>query len=157
MKRFHYNLQALLTLRQRAEQKTLELYGAALRTRQEAVDRRDAVHRAQAESWQRWRQEVAQGCTAGALTQWQAGDRNLLEQRHKTEAALSRAEIDVSKALQETLLARRDREAVEKHLEKQRCAYKLELAHHEQNAMDELAQRRIPAAFASSRTPAPSL
>jgi flagellar export protein FliJ len=153
MKRFHFSLQPLLTLRQRNEQSALEKYAQALLVRQRALEQVDIVHRKQSESWNRWRAEVKAGCAAAVLTQWHACERNLAEQRQQAEAALRQAELAVNQTLQQALATRREREAVEKHLQKEHRRYKVELNREEQKALDDLAHRHFSPLFHSSKLP----
>lgn len=143
MKRFHFSLQALLTLRQRAEQKALEKYASALLARQRALERADAVRHEQNEWWARRRQELAKGCSAGSLDQWCASNHNLNEQRKAAENGVAQAEVSTNQALQSMLLARRDREAVEKHLHRERERYQRALGQEEQKILDDMANRRV--------------
>jgi flagellar export protein FliJ len=157
MKRFRFSLQAPLLVRQRTEQKAREKYANALAARQRALERLSAVHREQSEWWARWRTEMSRGCAAGALVQWAACDRTLTEQRQRAETAVSEAETASNQALQEMLLARRDREVVEKHLQRQRDQYGRELGREEQKTMDDLAQRRALPVLNSDRSEPTSL
>lgn len=152
MKRFRFSLEALLTVRRRAEQNALEKYASALLARQRNLELLGAVHREQSQWWARWRNDLSKGCSAGDLMQWRASDRHLSEQRQRAEAAVSQAELHVNQALQEMLVARRDREAVENHWHKQRSKYDFDLSREEQKGMDELAQRRVPPALSGART-----
>ncbi len=143
MKKFHFSLQALLTLRQRSEQNALEAYARALLTRQQSLESLALANEEQAQWWVHRRKQLTQGCSAGALEQWRASDCTLTERRETAEAALGQAEVAVNQTLQAMLLARREREAVEKHLQRQRLNYQRELGREEQKNMDDLAQRRV--------------
>lgn len=149
MKPFRYSLQALLALRQRGEQHALELHAQALMGRQLALDQLHAVRRVQEESWSRWRMEAGQPCTASVLIQWDLGNRTLSEREQSAEAAVRRSVVAVDQSLRKLLVARRDRQAVDNHMEKQRLAYKSEISRQEQKASDDLAQRRVPWAMVS--------
>lgn len=142
MKRFHFSLQAILTLRQRTEQKALEQYAGALLARDRATCQLAELRREQAEWWSRWRQEVGRGCQAAVLHQWRACNSNLNDRRQKAETALAMAEVTVNQALGSLLTARRDRESVEKHFERQHLAYTREVNREEQKRLDEIGQRR---------------
>jgi flagellar export protein FliJ len=141
MKRFQSSVQALLTLRQRAEQSALERYAHALLERQKALEKVEAVHAQQSAWWVRRREELDRGCSGGSLVQWSASDSRLREQRQKAEAALADAEVSVNQTLQQMLQTRRDRETAEKYLQRQRELFNRQIGREEQKALDELASR----------------
>jgi flagellar export protein FliJ len=141
MKAFRHTLAALLTLRERAEQKALERYASALHERRNALGTLHAVEREQ-NAWRgQWRAALSQGCSAGSIEQWRGSERSLLEQQERATRALALAESNLAQSFQAVLLARRDREALEQHLKRQRVVYQRALLHCEQNESDELAQR----------------
>jgi flagellar export protein FliJ len=143
MKRFRYPLQALLTLRQGSEQQALEKYAGALLVRQRALGRLEAICQEQQEAWQRWRAVLGTGCPAGLLAQSRAYDALLRERQEQAGAALRQAELATHQALEELLNARRQRQAVDKHLQRQRDRHHLEMGRAEQKALDDLAGRRL--------------
>jgi flagellar export protein FliJ len=141
MKRFSYGLQAVLTLRDREEQRCLERYGMALAACQRAGEELAAVVRLEAETRAHWAEQVRSVCTAGELVRWELCHRKLLERRKAAQTALNQAESNAAKALEQVLHARREHESVQQHRRRQRALYDYAHGRELQNALDELAQR----------------
>lgn len=147
MKKFRFTLQALLTVRQQAEQNTLEAYARALATRQEARDRVTTVQRELSEAWQDLSQELTAGTSAAQVSLSQAWCQ-VLEQRHTAaRRQLQDTEAALQKAHQNMLAARQDREAVESYQDNQRRRYDRELMREEQKTLDDLVNSRLVPAF----------
>lgn len=142
MKKFQFTLQPLLTLRERAEQKALEKYAAALRAREAAAEQVHSVEIEQLERWAQGQAELTRGCAAGALQQRLACDQTLVERRRRAVTVLGQCEVALKQASQGMLLARRDRQALEKQRERQRQQHSRELSREEQKNLDEVAQSR---------------
>src|SRR5262249_8016763 len=123
MKRFHFNLAAVLTLRQSAESAALKSYAEALLARQQAFAGVHAVHRELGENWAQIRAALASGCAAAKVGQLRKYASSLEEELARREAALSEAEREVSLALQKMLSARQQRQAIETFRENQRAQY----------------------------------
>lgn len=149
MKQFRFSLQALLTVRERTEQIALENYSNALCARRRALENAALVQKEQADSWQYRRNQMRQPCSAGTLVQWHTCDNQLTERRKIADEAVVQAEESTVKALEQMLVARRNREAVQKYLERQRSEYARKLSREEQSSLDELGQRRGLAACSS--------
>src|SRR5438105_835502 len=136
MKRFRFSLEAVLTVRQRAERETLTRYGEALLARQRALDFLAIVHRKLDATWTHLRQELAAGCSAGRLDRLRLFCRSLEEELNRREEALRDAERAVNRALQEVLIARRQREMIDRFREQQRNFYDRQLTREEQKFLD---------------------
>src|SRR5690349_10505333 len=112
MKPFRFKLQALLTLRQRTEQKALEHYASALLELRTAAESLDAVHREQEDWFKQWRTNVNQARPAAELAQAQTCGRSLVERQRRAEIVVQNSQAACHETLRQMLLARRDREAV---------------------------------------------
>ena len=133
----------------------MEGYATALSARREAQQEVHELHEKQNQSWQTWRERMVAPCEAVSLVHWQACDQRLTERRADAERILQLSERAAGKALEQMLLARREREAVQKYLEKQRREYGLEVLRQEQKTLDEFAQRRnapAPSSFQTTST-----
>jgi flagellar export protein FliJ len=142
MKSFHFTLEAVGTLRQRQEQKAMEQYAQSLIARRRAVDGLEAVERQLSACWEDWRGRLAGGCAAAEAAQAHAYQRSLTQRRDECIQALETAERRVNAALHGMLLARQQREVVDKCFDKQKARYQRELARGEQKFLDDLAGRR---------------
>lgn len=142
MKSFRFTLEALRTLRQRQEQKAMERYAKMLLARRQTFDALDAAHRELSACWQEWREKMAAGCTAADGTKAQEAQRVLSQRRDECAHALQTAERRVNAALQAMLLARRQREIVDKYCEQQKARHRRELARGDQKFLDDIAGRR---------------
>src|SRR5215510_9370295 len=127
MKRFHFNLAAVLTVRQSTENAALKSYAEALLAKQRAFAAVDAVHRELGENWAQIRVALASGCAAAKVGQLRKYASSLEEELTRKEAALTEAEREVSVALQKMLGARQQRQAIESFRENQRAEYDREL------------------------------
>jgi flagellar FliJ protein len=146
VKTFHFNLQALQTLRQRQEQKALEQYGQAVSARQSAFEKFEAVRKHCEASWALCREQITHGATAAQLAQAEAYCFSVEEQKKQCEAAVNQAQTVVDERWQTLLAARQQREAVDKYREHQFERYERELLREEQKLLDDVASRRAPVA-----------
>lgn len=154
MKRFEFKLQAVLTLRQRTEQLALESYSRALQGRQAAADRLVEVGMELSEARRQWLNALADGCPAVRAVQMQAFCHALEARRKECEHALHLAELELSQASQRLLLARQQREAVERYQARQRAEYEQQLRIEERKLIDDLVGRRpSPVSFSGRATP----
>jgi flagellar protein FliJ len=149
MKRFEFKLQAVLTLRQRAEQTELEKYSRAIQTRQAAAERLAESEMELSEGRRLWLNALADGCPAVRAAQMLGFCHLLEERKRQCEQALNLADIELNHASQRMLLARQEREAVEKFLSRQRERYDRQLRDEEQKMIDDLINRRLPLSFSS--------
>jgi flagellar export protein FliJ len=72
MKRFHFSLQAVRTLRQRQEQMALERFTAAVQNREKAVNRLNTVTQQLHAGWSELKALLSKGATALQIAQIQA-------------------------------------------------------------------------------------
>ena len=142
MKKFHFTLEAVRIVRQRQEQEAMERYAQALLARRQAVDRLDAVQREINAAWQELRAMLAKSCPASRVAQAHAYHQSLEKRRNECAAELGAAERRVNLAFQAMLLARRQREIVDKCFDKQKVRYQREQLREEQKFTDDLGGRR---------------
>ncbi len=142
MKRFEFRLQAVLTLRQRAEQVALEVFGAAIRRREEAAAKLQQHDMQLSETRRQWLNEMADGCPAIRAAQTLAFCHSIDERRVEAEKHLQQADVELAQASQRMLGARQQREAVENLLRRQREAHDLQARLADQRLIDDLAHRR---------------
>ena len=142
MKKFFFTLQAVLTLRQRAEQKALENYSRALLARDDAVKKLTGLERELAAGWELLRQQLSDGCQGARAAQTKASCAVLEEQKKTSEHALQQAERDLNAASHAMLHARQHREAAEKLQCAQRESYDREVRAEERKEIDDLVSRR---------------
>jgi len=151
MKKFQFKLQAVLTLRQREEQTALEAYSRAMQQRQAAGDRLAEVERDLSESRRQWLNALADGCPAVRAVQLQAFCHSLETHRQEREQAVHRADIELNQTSHRLLLARQQRESVERYLERQRAEHERQLRIEERKLIDDLVGRRPPPVSFSGR------
>lgn len=155
MKRFEFKLQAVLTLRQRAEQAALEKYGRAIQHRQAAAVRFKETEMELSEARRQWLNILADGCPAARAAQMLEYCHAVEERKRQCEQTLSLAEVELNQTSQRMLFARQQREAVETFLARQRERYDRKVREEDQKMMDDLVNRRpvpgtsTPVSFAS--------
>ena len=142
MKRFQFKLQALLTLRQRAEKLVLEEYAHSLHQRNQA-----ALLLAQAEAqlqqvWEEWHREIADPNRAVRLTRIMDYCQFADVRRSQCQSGLVSAELAVSRTIEKLLATRQQREAVENLLDIQRHRYAQQCQRAEQKLIDDLVNSR---------------
>ena len=145
MKHFRFTLQALLTVRQRAERDALEFYASELHARQQTLDALADSENDLAIAWSELRTQMIEGGPIAGLVQRQGHCHHLSEIRERCVTAVTRAEDAANLALLAVVAARQNREVVEKLLEHQRKNYHRECNREEQKILDELAHRAGPA------------
>jgi flagellar export protein FliJ len=141
MKRFQFNLQAVLTLRQREEQKAMEAYAKELLGRQQALVRLGEVESELDHARAAWKQSASAGCSAYKLVQAQLSYTKLSERRDLCARHLSEAERRTNAALNAMLAVRQQRRIVDKYYDKRRAEYDHDVMTMEQKESDELAGR----------------
>lgn len=141
MKRFLFKLEAVLTLRQRAEQAALEKYSRAIEHRQTCVGRVAEAEMGLSDARRTWLHSLADGCPAARASQILYFC-HLLEDRKKlSEQTLHLAEIELNQASQRMLLARQQREAIEKLQARQRQRHDRQVIEEERKMVDDLVGR----------------
>ena len=150
MKRFQFNLQAVLTLRQREEQNAMELYAKELLARQQALVRLGEVETELDQARTEWRQSAANGCSAFKLVQAQLSYTKLSERRDFCARSLAEAERRTNTALAAMLEGRQQRRIVDKYYDKRRAEFDRNLITMEQKESDELAGRGRLSSFTNN-------
>ena len=141
MKAFRFPLQPLRVLRERKEQTSQKKYVEALRHCEAAAGELHLASEELAEGWAMLCREMNAGATASDLLRTRAWC-NVLEARQKERAAqLQAAQYALDAATRELMLAKRDREALERYHDKCRRAYDRAAQREEQKRLDELALR----------------
>ena len=149
MKRFEFKLQAVLTLRQRAEQTALEKYSRAVQHRQAAATRLEEAEMQLSEARRQWWNALADGCPAARAAQMLTFCHSIEERKRQCEQTLTLADVELNQASQKMLFARQQREAVETFLARQRDHYDRELRDEERKMIDDLVNRRPPVSLSS--------
>ncbi|MDB6020533.1 MAG: Flagellar export protein FliJ [Pedosphaera sp.] len=153
MKPFHFNLEAVRTLRQRQEQKALEQYAQTLLARQQAVERLESAQRELDAASLELADRLETGCAASQISQANDYQRVVIKRRDESMIALGAAERRVNASLQAMLAARQQREIVDKFFDKQKATHQRDLARSEQKMLDDLAGRRGNSLFAWNADP----
>lgn len=145
MKAFRYSLQAVLTLRQRAERAAMENYALTLLTRRQVGEALDAVNRELSAVWLRCSQGMMDGCPAGELMHLHLHRRRLDAERVRREASVAEAERAMGQAFGALLAARQARELVDQHRAAQHAVHAQALNRAEQKFLDDLGGQRAAA------------
>jgi flagellar FliJ protein len=155
MKPFKFSLEAVATTRRRVEQTAMEQYAQALLAKQSALSQLEVAQRDVEDAWLRLRETLESGCSASAAARLRQQSQHLEENRKLREDTLAEAERAVGQAMQQMLVARKQREAVEKFRGKQRLAHDRDIQRETQKFLDEIATQR--ASVQPWRTTADSL
>jgi flagellar export protein FliJ len=145
MKRFAFKLQAILTLRQRAEQAALEKYARAIDHRQTCAVRLGEEEMELSEARRQWLNALADGVPAVRAAQMLGFCHLLEERKRQCEQTLELADIELNRSSHAMLLARQQREAVETLMARQRERYDQQMIDEERKMIDDLINRRPPA------------
>lgn len=152
MKRFRFPLEAVMTLRQRQEQRALEEYGCAVRAHAEAVEQLAAAQAELDRAWDQWRVRMAAGGDAGELIKLDAWRQAVDLRRQSCVGTANQAAQFRTAALNRWLAARRQREATDKLLERLRLQHAQQTRREEQKILDDLNNSR----FVARPTPPPT-
>jgi flagellar export protein FliJ len=141
MKAFRFRLQAVLTLREQAEQTAeqrcarayaaVEAAAARVRSAEAEIDAAEQAHRAQ----------LAAGPRAGQLEQLRLYAGFLHERRRQLARELAETRRRADEARRQLLLATQQREALERLRGRQQRAHDYQSARAEQQTLDELVGR----------------
>lgn len=145
MKRFHFSLQPLRTLREQKEQLAQRHYAEVLRAVEEAESRVQATLAELESCWSWLREQMSDAGFVERLDRTRAYCAVLDERRKQEQAVVEREQERLNEAWEAMLRATRDREALDRFLEKRRRAYDREVQRQDQKALDELGLR-APAA-----------
>jgi flagellar export protein FliJ len=144
MKRFAFKLQAVLTLRQRAEQVALEKYARAIEHRQLCAATLADAEMELSEARRQWLNALADGVPAVRAAQMLGFCHLLEERKRQCEQTLELADIELNRSSQAMLQARQQREAVETLMARQRERYDHRMIEEERKMIDDLINRRPP-------------
>jgi flagellar export protein FliJ len=141
MKPFRFTLEAVRTLRQRAEQRAWLHYARLVRRHFEAQDQ---LRQAECEAGAAWQEAQRRG--AGALAALElhrltAYARQTEQRRHDCVATVAACQSAVDEAARLCREARRQCELVETYYRKQKTNYQRDVFVEEQKILDELAKR----------------
>ncbi len=139
MKRFKFSLQAVRTLRERAEQTALERYARAVAARQQAIEHLRAIRTRCESVWHVRQIMTANGAAAEELSRAQEYSQALEQSVAQGEAQLLNTQRAVDQAWQHLVGARKQREVVDKCHDRQRGRYDHECRTEEQKELDEMA------------------
>ncbi len=146
MKPFQFSLEAVLTLRQNQEQRTLELYAAALSARRQASIERDIARHQLERVREDLRQQLLDG-NAIQITQAHDYSRLLEVRLHLADQQLAAAEQSVAHRLQSMIVARQEREMIETLRDRQLLVHSAKARRLEERLQDELSCRLTPVAL----------
>ncbi|MGA2863787.1 MAG: flagellar export protein FliJ [Verrucomicrobiota bacterium] len=155
MKAFRFRLQAVLTLREQAEQTAQQVCAGACVALDQAAARLRSAEAEIAANDQLWRARLAAGLRAEELEQWRLYAGLLYDRRTRMARELAQAREQLEEARRQLLLATRRRETLERLRHRQRRMHDYEAARAEQKLLDELS-KRVPL-LASSGREEPSL
>lgn len=145
MKPFKFTLQAVLTLRERAEQQALHEYSKALRALDVARRRVETAQEELAAVWRQLQEALDRPCRADELRRLQDFCDAVVQRKKDLDIALALARNRADRAFAKYLVAHQARALVEQHFENQKSRHDRERRKHEQKLLDDLA-RRTPVA-----------
>ena len=134
----------------------MEEYARALLERARLNEQLQAMEQALSLGRWEWQQRVIAGCPAAELIHGQLHCRELALKHSHGLALTKEAERRSEEALQSMMLARQEREVVDKFFERQRATYDRALTRAEQKFLDELAHRRLDGSLAQAAEALPS-
>jgi flagellar export protein FliJ len=141
MKRFHFNLQSVLSLRQRDEKKAQEVYARELSALQKARNALAEIE-AELERERALARDLGPGNRpVGELARVRSSYAQLSARRDACARTLNEAAGRVNSALGVVLERRKQRRIVDTSYEKRRAEYDFEMIKIEQKESDELAGR----------------
>ena len=106
------------------------------------------------EGRRQWLNALADGCPAARAAQMLGFCHSLEERKRQCEQTLSLADIELNQTSQKMLLARQQREVVEKFLARQRERYDRQILEEERKMIDDLVSRSCGGAVSFSGSPA---
>jgi len=142
MKAFHFSLESVLTLRQRQEKVAMGNYAQMLAAHRRALDQLEEVQQELKNSGEELREQIVAGCSASQAVQAHRYFESLERRRRKCVADVTAAEARKNSAMQAMLLARQQREVIDKFFEREKKRYDYACSREEQKLMDDLPQRR---------------
>ena len=155
MRRFHFTLQALHTLREREEQSALQEYSQALRAWEEARLKVAALQQELETTWGQRRQRLLGPCPAAELARLQAWCQTVEQQKQASEHAAKEARNKASQAHAKLVEARQARAVVDKLFENQRRRHERAQRRHEQRSLDEMVNHQNALTVLMTLSPEP--
>ena len=147
MKAFRFQLEAVLTLREQAEQAAQQQCARALATLESAKLRVQVAETRMAAHEELYRQQMASGTRADWLEQWRGYALSLRERRAQVGRELALAQEQFDAASRRLVLATQRREALERLREHKRRLHQYHVAQLEQKLLDD-SVGRTPALMA---------
>ena len=141
MKTFRFSLQAVLVLRERAEQVAQQRCAQAVAAVLDADRRLKSAQTTLAQAQQLCRARLAAGVSADEFEQLRRYTVVLEERRARRQQELSQLRQRAELARQQLLVATQRREALERLRDRQRRGHEYQVARAEQKMLDELAHR----------------
>lgn len=142
MKAFHFRLEAVLSLRQQAEQAAQQRSAEAQRAVQNALAQLDAAEATLLAAQHQRLSSLGTGCQVMLLEQLRAYEIVLRERRALRARELAVAREQAEKAQVQLIKATQEREALEHLRDRQRRTHAYEAARGEQKALDEMSARK---------------
>lgn len=141
MKPFKFTLEAVRTLRSRQEKNALEHYGKAVQAREQALAFLWKIREEMDKIFQE-RLDLSDGAPASALAHLEQWTGEVAAREKECLKNIQLASLRVETTWQDLMIARQEREIVEKYLGRQRERYDRALDREEQKTLDELAGRQ---------------
>jgi len=139
MKLFKFPLESLRTLRKQKERVAQQRYARALAACDAAGEQLHAADRELAAAWEQLVLEMSDGIAAAQILGRHTWCEKLETRRNELQAVLDEARRAAETALQEMLVAARDREALDRFCNRSRRAHARATQREEQKNFDELA------------------
>jgi flagellar FliJ protein len=148
MKAFRFRLDAVLNLREQAEQKAQQRCAEAQRAVQRAIAQLEAADSAVDEAEAQHRALIRGGCQAGQLQKMRLYEVELRHHRDRRADELATAREQAEEARTRLVAATQAREVMEHLRHRQRRAFEYEAARADQKALDEMSARGLTLATA---------
>jgi flagellar export protein FliJ len=143
MRPFRFPLEALRTLRERQERSALESYARCVQASRAATERLQAASDTLDRLASECRAPVAAGLAAAHVRQLRAFCATAAVVRTECQRAVASAQRDVQRAWELLVVARQQREAVERYYQRLQQQHLRHEQRAEQKVLDEMAQRRL--------------
>lgn len=143
MKRFHFSLQSVLSLREQLEQEAERRYAAALAAHEAVLEQIRQLQREFEATWEQQRANYHAGVPVWRAEQLHAYAVLLEERKRQLEAERQKATQAMEKARQQMVQATQQREILDKYRERRRKAYDYAAAQAEQKEMDAWGKRAL--------------
>jgi flagellar export protein FliJ len=148
MKKFHFTLEAVQTVRARAAREALENYARKLRARLAAEANLAKAETALAEHLADWRRAMSHSFSPSQMLQHEHARVMLEARRNERARELREAAAETTHAYAAFQLSRQKSDVVDRFHDRQRREFNLGVLKEEQHLLDELAAtRRDPGLF----------